>query len=330
MQQPAFGMQPAERPAVATGTGLGAVQLSESLECAVQLGKRGIQQRPCIGLRQPGRLSQRGCPALELGNLAADAARSGPGIVPPIVAVSTIVSAGPTLPAESRPAGRRDRLAAPSGSACGAPAPVSQVGELVKPTPAAGPGMCVDHPPRDFGGTQVASLGHLAHPLKRLVRAAAKRVHQDAFGLVDDCPGVRGVLQLGRYPARVVIVRNGTHQRSAVSHEQLGQLELVGFEGARPQAEEGQRDDRGAVWLSVTALRTPMRSAAAANSGQRVSLRVSAQLAGPPRAIASISGPRPLSTCTATRCDGSGWLDAWMASSPSRQTVTFAAAQPGT
>src|SRR5215469_1580575 len=74
----------------------------------------------------------------------------------------------------------------------------------------------------------------------------------------------------------------------------------------------------------------PIRSAAAENSGQRVSVSVSAQMTVCPLATTSMRGPAPAATCTATSQDASGWLAACVPSSPSRQTVTFAAAQPGT
>ena len=64
-------MQAAECPPLPAGSGYAAVNLGEGLDGAVQLGQRGIENSRGLGLRQRGRLPQRGCPFPQLADVAA-------------------------------------------------------------------------------------------------------------------------------------------------------------------------------------------------------------------------------------------------------------------
>ena len=81
---------------------------------------------------------------------------------------------------------------------------------------------------------------------------------------------------------------------------------------------------RAAVPASGEPQRTPRRSAASANSGQRASSRASGQLTAAPPSAASTSGPQPVLSCMSASSARSGWVAAALTTSPSRQTAACA------
>lgn len=67
VQQPAIGMQPAERPVISAGLGWIAACFDQRLDSSVQLSQRSVEESLALGPWQQRGLTESGYPRLQAG-----------------------------------------------------------------------------------------------------------------------------------------------------------------------------------------------------------------------------------------------------------------------
>jgi hypothetical protein len=92
------------------------------------------------------------------------------------------------------------------------------------------------------GDLDVPGLGDLPQPVERLGGGAAKRVHQDALGLVHHHPGLGRLPQVQRGALGLAVDRGVAQGGAAERDQQFGHPDPARLQGPRAGAVHGQRD----------------------------------------------------------------------------------------